>query len=120
MLMEQGHVKNGKPSIGKSGGGWTTKIHLLAQDAGRAIAFRLSHGNGHDAAEGEALLKGIDCPLAVGPMIMARADEGDTTRQLALDLIILRLDPLDLMFSAFWFFVLIVDSLRSCSQALVF
>ena len=31
--------KNGKPSIGKSGGGWTTKIHLLAQDAGRAIAF---------------------------------------------------------------------------------
>jgi len=62
--------KNGKPSIGKSGGGWTTKIRLLAQDAGRAIAFRLCPGHGHDAAEGEGWLKGIDCPLAVGPMIM--------------------------------------------------
>ena len=47
----------------------------------------MSLGNGHDAPEGEGWLKGIDCPLAVGPMIMARADEGDTTRQLALDLI---------------------------------
>jgi len=51
------------------------------------MAFRLSPGHGHDAPEGEGWLKGIDCPLAVGPMIMARADEGDTTRQLALDLI---------------------------------
>jgi hypothetical protein len=47
----------------------------------------MSLGNGHDAPKGEGWLKGIDCPLAVGPMIMARADEGDTTRQLALDLI---------------------------------
>ncbi len=153
--MEQEHEKNGQPSIGKSGGGWTTKIHLLAQDAGRAIAFRLSPGHGHDAPEGEGWLKGIDCPLAGGPMIMDPADEGDTTRPLALDLIFSpvvpaksnRLDPwesdqehdqkrneveglfsrwkefgwifsgwdqLDRMFSAVWFLVLIVDSLRSC------
>jgi len=100
-------------------------------------------------------LKGIDCPLAGGPMIMDPADEGDTTRQPALDLmfspvvpaksnrlnpweydqelykkrneverlfsrrkgfgrIFSGLDQLDLMFSAFLFFVLIVDSLRSC------
>jgi len=86
-------------------------------------------------------------------MIMDPADEGDTTRPLALDLIFSAvvpaksnrlnpwesdqelyqkrneveglfsrrkgfgrifsgLDQLDLMFSAFWFFVLIVDSLR--------
>ena len=104
-------------------------------------------------AEGEGWLKGIDCPLAVGPMIMDPADEGDTTRPLALDLIFSpvvpaksnRLNPwesdqehdqkrneverlfsrrrefgrifsgfdkLDRMFSAFWFLVLIVDSLR--------
>ena len=42
---------------------------------------------GHDAAEGEGWLKGIDGPFTGGPMIMARADEGDTTRPLALDLI---------------------------------
>ena len=82
MLMGQEHEKNGKLSIGKSGGGWTTKIHLLAQDAGRTTAFRLSPGDGHDAPEGEGWLKGIDYPLAGGP-IMDRADEGDTTRLLA-------------------------------------
>ncbi|MDP6748108.1 MAG: hypothetical protein QGH37_14030 [Candidatus Poribacteria bacterium] len=85
--MEQEHEKNGQPSIGKSGGGWTTKIHLLAQDTGRAIAFRLSPGNCHDAAEGEGWLKGIDFPLAGCPMIMDPADEGDTARPPALDLI---------------------------------
>jgi len=36
---------------------------------------------GHDVAEGEGWLKGIDCPLAGDPMIMDPADEGDTTRQ---------------------------------------
>ena len=51
-----------------------------------AIAFRLSPGNCHAAPEGEAWLKGIDCPFPGCPMIMDRADEGDTTRQLAVDL----------------------------------
>ena len=151
--MEQEHLKNGQLSIGKSGAGWTTKIRLLAQDAGRATDFRLFPGNGRDAAEGEDRLKDIDCPLAGGPMIMDPADEGDMTRPLALDLIFSpvvpaksnRLDPWeydqelykkrneverlfrrlkgfrrifsgldqrDRMFSAFWFLVLIVDSLR--------
>ena len=62
------------------------KNHLLAQDAGTAIAFRLSPGNCHAAPKGEAWLKGIDCPFPGCPMIMDRADEGDTTRQLAVDL----------------------------------
>ena len=98
-------------------------------------------------------MKSRDCPFPGRPMIMDPAYEGDTTRQLALDLIFSavvspksnRLDPwesdkelykkrseverlfsrrkgfgrifsrfdqLDLMFSAFLFFVLIVDSLR--------
>ena len=110
---------------------------------------------GHDVAEGEGWLKGIDCPFTGGPMIMARADEGDATRPLALDLIFSAVVPaksnclhpwesdqehdkksneveglfsqrkgfgrifsrwnqLDRMFSAVWFLVLIVDSLRSC------
>ena len=84
--MEQEHLKNGQPSIGKSPGGWTTKIHLPAQDAGKARAFRLSPGRGHDAPEGEGLLKGIDYPFAGWPMIMDPAPEGDTTRPLGLRL----------------------------------
>jgi len=40
-------------------------------------------------AEGEGWLKGIDCPLAVDPMIMDPADEGeyDSTAGLRLDLL---------------------------------
>ena len=101
--------------------GWTTKIHLLAQDAGRAIAFRLSPGHGHDAAEGEV--------SAVVPAKSNRLDPWESdqehdqkrneverlfSRRKGFGRIFSGLDQLDLMFSAFWFLVLMVDSLRSC------
>ena len=44
--------KNGPQSIGKSRGGWTTKIHMVAADARTAITFSLSPGQAHDAPEG--------------------------------------------------------------------
>ena len=48
--------KNGPQSIGKSRGGWTTKIHMVAADARTAITFSLSPGQAHDAPEGRKLL----------------------------------------------------------------
>ena len=72
--------------IGKSRGGWTTKIHLVAADARTAITFALSPGQAHDAPEGRKLLTHWgphDEPLA---LVMDRAYQGDETRQLALDL----------------------------------
>ena len=78
--MEQGHKKTASRRLESQEEGGTTKNHLLAQDAGRARAFRLSPGHGHDAPEGEGWLEDIDCPLAGGPMIMDPADEGDTAR----------------------------------------
>src|SRR5690606_21761206 len=36
--------KNGPQAIGKSRGGWNTKIHLLAADARTAVTFSLSPG----------------------------------------------------------------------------
>ena len=38
--------KNGPQSIGKSRGGWTTKIHMVAADARTAMTFSLSPGTG--------------------------------------------------------------------------
>ena len=78
--------KNGPQSIGKSRGGWTTKIHMVAADARTAITFSLSPGQAHDAPEGRKLLTrlGPQCP---GPfLLMDRAYEGNETRQLALAL----------------------------------
>ncbi len=48
--------KNGPQAIGKSRGGWNTKIHMVAADARTAVTFCLSPGQAHDAPEGRRLL----------------------------------------------------------------
>ena len=81
-----GALKNGPQAIGKSRGGWNTKIHMVAADARTAIVFALSPGHEHDAPHGRALLEEMG-PMPEGlPLLMDRAYEGDETRQLVLDL----------------------------------
>jgi len=81
-----GALKNGPQAIGKSRGGWNTKIHLVAADARTAITFALSPGNEHDAPHGRALLEELG-PMPQGlSLLMDCAYEGDETRQLVLDL----------------------------------
>ena len=48
--------KNGPQAIGKSRGGWNTKIHLVAANDRIALTFALSPGQAHDAPEGRKLL----------------------------------------------------------------
>ena len=62
-----GIKKNGPQSIGKSRGGWTTKIHMVAADARTAMTFSLSPGQAHDAPEGRKLLQRLG-PAAEGPI----------------------------------------------------
>jgi len=78
--------KNGPQAIGRSRGGWTTKIHMVAADARTAIAFTLSPGQAHDAPEGRQLLLQLSRPNEPTAMIMDRAYEGDETRRLVMDL----------------------------------
>src|SRR5450631_109136 len=78
--------KNGPQAIGKSRGGWTTKIHMVAADARTAITFALSPGQAHDAPEGRKLLRNLGKAPWPLHLLMDRAYEGDETRQLALDL----------------------------------
>ena len=78
--------KNGPQAIGKSRGGWTTKIHLVAADARTAITFALSPGNAHDAPQGRELLRDLGPMPERLPLLMDRAYEGNETRQLVLEL----------------------------------
>ena len=78
--------KNGPQAIGKSRGGWTTKIHLIAADARTAVTFSLSPGQAHDAPEGRKLLHRLGGRQGKPSLLMDRAYEGNETRQLALDL----------------------------------
>src|SRR3979490_2957545 len=68
--------KNGPQAIGKSRGGWNTKVHLVAANARTAITFALSPGHAHDAPEGRALLAELG-PMPEGlPLLMDRASRG--------------------------------------------
>ena len=59
-------VKNGPQAIGKSRGGWTTKIHMVAADARTAITFALSPGQASDAVEARRQVSGFSpCGIAV-------------------------------------------------------
>ena len=81
-----GAKKNGPQSIGRSRGGWTTKVHMVAADARTAVTFSLSPGQAHDAPEGRKLLNRLGQQSAKVALIMDRAYEGNETRQLALAL----------------------------------
>ena len=78
--------KNGPQAIGRSRGGWTTKIHMVAADARTAVTFSLSPGQAHDAPEGRQLLNRPGQQHDNPSLIMDRAYEGNETRQLALAL----------------------------------
>ncbi|MEW6479677.1 MAG: IS5 family transposase [Pseudomonadota bacterium] len=78
--------KNGPQAIGKSRGGWNTKIHMVAADARTAVTFCLSPGQAHDAPEGRRLLSSLGPTSRPMHLLMDRAYEGNETRQLALDL----------------------------------
>ncbi len=49
--------KNGPQAIGKSRGGWTTNIHLVAANARTAVTLALSPGQAHDTPRGRELLR---------------------------------------------------------------
>ena len=72
--------KNGPQAIGKSRGGWTTKIHLVAASDRCAITFRLSPGQDHEAHAGRQLIIDFGPVAEPTPLIMDRAYEGDERR----------------------------------------
>jgi len=78
--------KNGTQSIGKSRGGWTTKLHMLAANERVAMMFHLSGGGCHDAPQGRKLLENRGPVHTNISLLMDRAYEGDATRNPAPDL----------------------------------
>ena len=86
-------TKRGPQAIGRSRGGLTTKIHMVAANARTAILFALSPGQDHDAPHGRQLLQRLGTPKKPDRgqqlrlfLVADRAYEGTPTRQLALAL----------------------------------
>ena len=78
--------ENGPQSIGRSHGGWATKIHMVAADARTAIGFSLSPGHADDRPEGRKVLNRLGKPVNDVSLIVDRAYEGNETRLLILAL----------------------------------
>ena len=83
----------GPQAIGRSRGGLTTKIHMVAADARTAITYALSPGQDHDGPHGRELLKQLGPPKKKPGgeqlqlfLVPDRAYEGTETRQLAFAL----------------------------------
>ena len=78
--------KNGPQSIGRTRGGWNTKLHMVAASDRDGVIFALSAGNCGDAPEGRALLQQLGPVDHSVYLLMDRAYEGDETRALAVEL----------------------------------
>jgi transposase len=78
--------KNGRQSIGKSRGGLTTKIHILASSDRTATALTLSGGGCHDCPEGEKLLLKHGERIIETDLLMDKAYGSENLRMIARDL----------------------------------
>ena len=68
-------------ALGRSRGGLTTKIHMLADALGRPLRFILTSGQTHDVVTAPALLDGVDG----GAIIADKAQNSNELRQLIAD-----------------------------------
>ena len=78
--------KNGPQSVGRTRGGWNTKLHMVAASDRDGVIFALSAGNCGDAPEGRALWEQPGPVEHSVYLLMDRAYEGDETRALAMRL----------------------------------
>ena len=81
----RGFKKLGKQAIGKSKGGWNTKLHVVSADDKVIVEMHLSGGECHDGPEGRVSIAAVGKDFEGVPFLMDRAHEGDETRALALE-----------------------------------
>ena len=78
--------KSGPQSIGRTRGGWNTKLHMAAASGRDGVILALPAGNCGDASEGRSLLRQLSQMDRPVYLLMDRACEGDETRALAAEL----------------------------------
>ena len=58
--LRQGQKKNGEQALGRSGGGFSCKIHVAVDGLGNPLRFILTAGQRHDSTQAYALLEGFN------------------------------------------------------------
>ena len=57
--------KNGAQALGRSKGGFSTKLHLAVEGLGNGVRFRLTAGQASDIKQGPALIEGFTCDFVI-------------------------------------------------------
>lgn len=79
-----GALKKAAPQfIGKSRGGWTSRLHLVAASVECPLIWHLSPGNAGDAPQGRKLLEALGHTPVPCSLLMDRAYEGNETQRLS-------------------------------------
>ena len=78
-----GAQKNGPQTFGRSRGGWSTRLHLVAAYARNVITWSLTPGQAGDAPEGRQLIGGMGPHHGRVALLMDSAYEGNDLRELA-------------------------------------
>ena len=66
--MPQAHKKSGgqeAQALGRSRGGFSTKLHLVVDGLGNPLRLHLSAGQVHDITQASDLLKGLTCDYVI-------------------------------------------------------
>ena len=58
--------KHGAQALGRSRGGFSTKLHLSADGLGQALRLQLTAGQASDIKQAPALVEGFACELVIG------------------------------------------------------
>jgi len=66
----RGVEKNGKQAIGKSKGGWNTKLHVVSADDKVVVEMHLSSGECHDAPQGRVSIATVGTNYPGVPFLM--------------------------------------------------
>jgi transposase len=57
--------KHGPQALGRSKGGFSTKLHLAVEALGNGVRFRLSAGQTHDIKQAPSLIEGFACDVVI-------------------------------------------------------
>ena len=72
-------------ALGRSRGGFTTKIHAAASDDRTALVLTLTPGQAGDAPEFDALLDAVPAACPVGEAVMDKGYDSDDIRETLVD-----------------------------------
>ncbi|WP_156483797.1 IS5 family transposase, partial [Azotobacter vinelandii] len=78
--------KNGPQALGRSRGGWSTKLHLVAADDRNVVTWSLTAGQAGDAPEGRRLIQALGPHHGLVALLMDSAYQDNATRELACGL----------------------------------